>query len=258
MTLLFSCATVDSGHKGVEVTWGGETNMKEVYPEGTSSGFHWMFDDMIEYDIREHTLVKKFSFNDRDKMVTTVEVSMDYNLIGEKVNLLHTKIVDVDTKILTSLQSACKEVIPQYSAAELNTSHRVEAENKLKEILSKELPEFYVNLARIRMTDVDLPDGVSDLAEQTAVQIGKNELATKMEAEQVSKAKAKVALAKGDYEASLLNAKTKDLMSQPKMLELKRVENEGLMWEGFLKHGNSPYGENNMFGVSTNIVKGLK
>ena len=29
-----SCETVPPGHKGVEVSWGGETNLSKVYGEG--------------------------------------------------------------------------------------------------------------------------------------------------------------------------------------------------------------------------------
>jgi hypothetical protein len=31
-----------------------------------------------------------------------------------------------------------------------------------------------------------------------------------------------------------------------------------LKWEGFAKHGKSPYGDNNIFGSETSIIKGLK
>ena len=65
VTLSFgSCTTVDSGHAGVEVSWGGETNMNAVYNEGMSTGLHWIWDDMVEYDVREKTLVERFEFND--------------------------------------------------------------------------------------------------------------------------------------------------------------------------------------------------
>lgn len=255
---LNSCQTVKSGHKGVEVSWGGKTNLDMVYPEGMSIGLHWVWDDMIEYDVREKTMVQKFEFNDKNNMVTSVELSLDYNLDPNKINILHTQITDIETKIIKTLKSAGKEVVPQYSAVELNITKREDAENKLNEILSRELSEFYVVSARVQMTDVDIPAKVAELAEQTAVQIGRNELALKKEAEQTALAKAKVAEAQGNYDAGILNAKTKDLLSQPKMIELQKVENERIMWEGFRQHGKSPYGDNNMFGVETSIVKGLR
>jgi hypothetical protein len=223
------------------------------------TGIHWMFDDMIEYDVREHTLVAEFQFNDKNDMMVTVAMALDYNLSPSEVNLMHSKINDINLKIQTSLSAAAKVVVPQFSAVDLNKHGRTLAENMLDSLLAKELPEFYVQYKRIRITDVNIPDGISQLAEQTAVQLGRNELASKKEAEKVSLAKALVAEAQGNYEAGLLNAKTKDLMSQPKMLEMMRLENEKILAEGYNKHGRSIYGENNIFGENAGaIIKGLK
>ena len=263
---LTSCETVAPGHKGVEVSWGGETNMDVIYPEGMTGGFHWIWDEIVEYDVREKTIVHKFEFNDKNNMITKVEISLDYNLHPEKVNLLHTGITDIETKIVKTLKSAGKEVVPQYSAVELNITKRTEAEEKLKAILAEEFPDFYVELARVQMTDVDIPAKVAALAEQTAVQLGQNELATKKEAEQVSLAKAavakakgvadaKVMKAKGDYEAAQYEAKAKKLLSTPANIKLMEAEAD-LNWS---KKGVSKYGTNNMYGVSSAaVIKGLK
>jgi len=256
---LGSCTTVDSGHKGIEVSWGGETNMEKIYPEGMSGGLHWVWDEMVEYDVREHTIVKVFEFNDKNDMVTKVQLALDYNLNPEQLQLLHTKINDVAIKIGTSLSSAAKEVVPQYSATDLNRHQRAVAEKALSKILEEELPEFYVQFKRVRITDVDIPLAVSKLATQTAVQIGKNELASKKEEEQKNLASARIAKSKGDFESAQYDAKTKDILSQPKMLELQRVENERIIAEGFKAHGKSIYGENNYFGAGAPVLlKSLK
>jgi hypothetical protein len=92
--------------------------------------------------------------------------------------------------------------------------------------------------------DVDIPKAVAQLAEQTAVQLGKNELALKKEAEQVALAAANVAKAKGEYEAAEFDVKTKQLMSQPKLLELYQAETDRI----WAQKGVSPYGNNNVFG----------
>lgn len=249
-----SCEGVKPGHKGVEVSFGGKTNTNKVYDEGLNVGLHWIYDHIVEYDVREKTMVHRFEFNDKNNMITTVELSLDYNLNPNKVNLLHTQITDVETKIIKTLKSAGKEVVPQYSAVELNINKRTEAEAKLSKIMQEELPEFYVEFARVQMTDVDIPKKVADLAEETAVQLGRNELAKKKEAEQVALAKAKVATAQGNYDAGLLDAKTKKLLSQPAILELKRLEVE-MEWA---KKGVSKYGNNNVFGSDVGILKGLK
>jgi predicted GNAT family acetyltransferase len=252
--VMTSCATVESGHKGVEVSWGGETNLNIVHPEGMSTGAHWIWDDIVEYDVRERTMTHRFEFNDKNNMVTEVEFALDYRLNPSKVNILHSQITDVETKIIKTLKSAGKEVVPQYSAVELNITKRVEAEEMIARVVSDELPEFYVEFKRIQMTDVDIPKAVADLAEETAVQLGRNDLATKKEAEQVALAKARVAKSEGNYNAAIFDAKTKKIMSAPEMLKLKQLEIE----QTWANKGVSKYGSNNVFGAETRILKGLK
>lgn len=246
--LTVSCTTVDSGHKGVKVTWGGETDLQKVYPEGMDAGISWLWNSMIEYDVREKTMVHIFEFNDKNNMETGVEFALDYKLNPKFVNVLHVEITDVETKIIKTLKSAGKEVVPQYSAVELNINKRAEAEAKLADIISEELPEFYVEFARIQMTDVDIPAAVAELATQTAVQLGKNELASKLKEEKQNKAAAIIAEAKGNFEAAEYDAKTKDVLSQPKMLKLFELENQRIIAQGYKEHGKSIFGSNNWFG----------
>jgi hypothetical protein len=254
IVLSVACTSVDSGHKGVKEEWGGKTDLTQVYPEGMHWGLNWMFDDMIQYEVKEKTMVHRFQFNDKNNMVTTVELALDYAYDANKLTYLHVGITDVETKIIKTLKSAGKEVVPQYSAIELNISKRVEAENKLSEIIKHELPEFYIEFKRVQMTDVDIPKAVAQLAEDTAVQLGKNELAKKKEAEEIANAKALVAKAEGEYEAAKFNEKTKALMSKPKYLELYKAETERI----WAKKGVSPWGNNNVFGTLPSLYKTVK
>lgn len=253
MFLFTACTTVQPGHKGVKVYWGGKTDLDYVLPEGMEIGISWLWNSCVEYDVREKTLVEKFVFNDARNMETSVEIALDYNLDPDKVNLIHTKIADIDTKIMKTLKSAGKEVVPQYTASELNLKKRKEAETALQDIIQKELPEFYVNFARVQITDVDIPAAIAEVAQETAIQEGKNALAAKKELEQTNLAKARIAEAKGKYDAALYDAKTKDILSSPKMLELKKLEIE-MEWA---KKGVSKYGNNNVFGANTSVLKGL-
>ena len=95
---------------------GGETNLSTVYPEGMNGGLHWVFDDMIEYDVREKTMVHVFEFNDKNNMSTKVELALDYNLNPSFVNKLHVEITDVETKIIKTLKSAGKSCTAVFSS----------------------------------------------------------------------------------------------------------------------------------------------
>jgi regulator of protease activity HflC (stomatin/prohibitin superfamily) len=238
-----SCTTVEPGHKGVEVSWGGKTNVETIYAEGMQWGLKWVWDDMVEYDVREKTMVQKFEFNDKNNMLTGVELALDYNLSPTELGKLHTKINDFETKIAKTVKSAAKEVIPQYTASELNLTKRSEAEQMISDILSRELPEFYINFARIQLTDVDIPQQIAQAAEATAKQLETN----KLEFE-------KVQAAENRFKAAEFDAKTKDILSQPKMLALYQLE----LQEKWIQKWNGSYGTNNVFGgdAGVSILKG--
>lgn len=249
---LTSCTGVESGHESPIISYGGETNMEKTLEEGMHFGLNYLWDSTPEYDIREQTMTIEDKYFDNNDMGTPVTVVIYFNPIKGKTNFLH-KNVGADyshTKLDPIARGALAKVIPHYTAQDLNKNKRDEAEVKLKEILAKEAGTIYINIARVQFTKVGIPDAVAKLATETAVQLGRNELASKKEAEQVALAKAKVALAQGDYDAGILNAKTKDIMSSPKMLEMMKIENERIMWEGYKKHGKSPFGESNIFGNS--------
>jgi regulator of protease activity HflC (stomatin/prohibitin superfamily) len=248
MALVFtSCTSVDPGNKGLKIEWGGKTDVTTIYPEGMHTGLSWMVDDMVQYDVRERTTVERMEFNDKNNMKTGVEVAVDYNPDPMQLGLLHTKVADFQTKVSKTIKSASKEVIPQYTASELNLTKRTEAEQKLSEILAKELPEFYMIFARVQLTDVDIPEAIATAAEQTAKQLELN----KLEGE-------KAVAAERKFEAAEWDSRTKAILSKPEMLELQRVENERIKWEGFKTHGKSPYGENNTFAVDLGFFKGIK
>ena len=64
----------------------------------------------------------------------------------------------------------------------------------------------------------------------------------------------KVALAKGNFEAAQYDAKTKEILSQPKLLELYRAETERIR----ATNGTSEYGQNNVFGSAQGILLNRK
>lgn len=245
-----SCTSVEPGHKGVEVSWGGETNMTKIYNEGLHSGVKWIFDDMVEYDCREKTTVVKFEFNDVNNMITGVEIAVDYSYNPEKVNILHTKIKDFETKLEKTIKSAAKEVIPNYTAVDLNLTKRGDAENKLSKILEIELPNFYALFYRVQITDVDIPKSISDQAQLTAEQIEKNKLASQMAEEKTNLADAVVAEAKGRAEAAKYEAQRLNQVTSPQMLKFKELE---VLME-YAKQGISPYGSNNVFGNTNSLL----
>lgn len=247
----FSCETVSPGHKGVEVSFGGETNINKIYSEGMHWGLHWIGDDLVEYDVREQTITYDFEFNDANNMITGVEVAVDFSYDPMKVNILHTKITDIEAKLEKTIKSAGKEVIPSYGAVDLNLTKRGEAEERLAKMLTKELPEFYLVLYRVQITDVDIPTTISDQAKKTAEQIERNKLAAQMAEEKTNLGNAQVAEAMANAEAAKYEAEAARFLSTPQLLKLKELEVQ-LKWA---EKGVSPYGNNNVFGSGVSLVR---
>lgn len=238
-----SCTSVDSKERGICKEWGGEVDVNKVYEPGMHTGVNWLWDDMVTFDVSQQTLVEKYEFNDKNNMGTGVEVSLDYSIDPKKVGYYYTKVTNPEVKLTKTLKSAAKEVIPQYTASELNLTKRQEAEQKLASILEKELPGFYMLFDRVQITDVDIPKAIAEAAEATAKQAELNKLA-----------ESKVTQAKNNLDAAKYDAEAKAILSKPEMLALKKLEVE-MEWA---KRATSPYGNNNVFGSETAIVRGLK
>lgn len=247
--LMCACTTVDSGYEAPIVSY-GETDMTKVLGEGVHWGLSYLWVDTPDYEIRNKPLIVKSIYFDNNNMKLPVTIAIYYNPIKGKTNYLHKNVGPdyQNDKLKALIDGALAKTIPQYSAEDLNIKDKAIAEKAILRLLQAEAKKIYVEVTDVQFSHVGIPDEVAEQAKRTAVQIGKNELATKMEAEKVSIAKAKVAEAQGNYDAGILNAKTQDLLSQPRMLEKLKIDNERIMWEGFKEHGHSPFGENNIFG----------
>lgn len=252
-TLLIGCTGVESGHTGVKIEMGGKTDMDQVYMEGLYTGIGWMWNDMVEYETKEQTITFSDVYLDYDGLKVPIDAVVYYRVQTQNVNKLHKEIGEdyVNRKIIPNINAAMKAVIPQYKSLELNTKYREEADAKLEDYLSKNLPEFYVDLVGVNITKVDIPSQISNQIIEKQVQDERNALAEKKKLEEENLAAARIAKADGDLEVAKREKQTRDMLSSPKMLELYRAETERI----WANNGVSPFGENNVFGNS-GILKG--
>jgi hypothetical protein len=128
--------------------------------------------------------------------------------------------------------------------------HRNVYEANVTKSLTKSLAAEGFILNNIAVLKMAIPDSYRDAINRKIKVI--QETATikskTIQAEQA--ALQKVAVAKGNYEAAQYDSKTKEIMSQPKLLELYKAETERI----WAQKGTSPYGTNNVFGSSSNIL----
>ena len=114
--------------------------------------------------------------------------------------------------------------------------------------MSKELPEFHVQFARIQITDVDIPKALADVAEQTAIQEGKNDLAAKKELSRPTELRELL------RRRNMMQPSTKP--KQKKFISTEDVRVEETEIEMEWAYSDFMHGSNNVFGAST-VIKGV-
>lgn len=253
--LLVSCTEVENGYKGVVYKpYSGGLDPAQVYPEGVDIGISWMWNDMITYDCRQHTTDIKTELLDKNGLDVPITASVFHRVIPNSIGKLHLeKGADYEaTYIYPVFEGVLKDVIGKYTAQELIVSKRQEAQDEMETLLKEAFAKNFLQCDDVIIRDIDLPVSISQAIEAKQVQEERNLKAEKFKVEKENLAAAQIAEAQGNYEAAKFDAKTKDILSQPKMLELKKLEIEE-MWA---KKGVSKYGNNNVFGASTTVLKG--
>jgi hypothetical protein len=256
-----SCSTVDSGHTGVHVSYGGSTNMEQTFEEGIHFGFHWLFDKMIDYDTRETTVSIENTLLDYDGLKVPVKVVLYYSAMPNSVNRIHKQIgPDYEKqKIMPIFEAALKNIIPKYKALELNREYRDKADEELSTYLRRELASVYCDLIRVNITSVDIPNDISEMIIAKQIQDEKNLLAEKINLENMNLGKAKLTKDSLEFLAAEYEAKKMKALSTKANLELKELEIREIEARGYEKHGSSKYGTNNWFGNnSASVLKTLK
>lgn len=254
VSLMTSCTEVENGERGVAYKpYNGGLDPDFVYGEGVDVGISWLWNEMITYNIRQQSLDMDMVLMDKEGLDVDISVTLLYRVIPNRIGFLHEeKGQDYqDSYVLPIAQSACKKIVAGFGAIELNVSKRDSAEILIKETISNIFAENnHLQVDNVMIKDVDLPDKIANAIIAKKEQDERNLLAEKKKLEEENLAQAAIAKAKGEYEAAEYTAKTKEILSQPKMLELKKLEIQEL----WAKKGVSPYGSNNVFGSGTGIL----
>ena len=225
IAFITSCEGVPAGHSAAYVDWGGATDMTQVYDEGMhTSPWLWLGADLENYDCREQTMTLKGNFLDFDGLDTDVEVILYYAAQPKNVNQLHSKFgPDYETKIKGIFKGAVQTEVAKHQALKLNREERPQAEAALTQELQPELESMFVDFKRIQVTDVDLPQKISDMIEQAKEQDEKNILAEKLKLEKENEGKALEAESIYALKAAKNNAETKRIMSRPETDHLHNI-----------------------------------
>jgi regulator of protease activity HflC (stomatin/prohibitin superfamily) len=266
-----SCTTADSSEVALVVDQIG--NDKGVPNIEMASGFIFYFpptQDVYMYPTSvQHKVwtasVDEDSPTDEHIDVTSgdgatfgLDVAINLQLERSAAPTLFTKYrVDMDELINTRVRNIVRKELLDNAvgfASDSLLQHRNVYEAGVTRTLTKSLAKEGFILNNIAVLKMSIPASYKKAIE-TKIRVIQETATIKsqtLQAEQT--ALKKVALAKGNYEAALYEAKTKAILSQPKMLELYRAETERVWAE----QGVSPYGSNNVFGAGTGIMLNRK
>jgi regulator of protease activity HflC (stomatin/prohibitin superfamily) len=183
-----------------------------------------------------------------------LDVAINLQLKRESAPMLFTKYrVGMEELIETRVRNIVRKELLDNAVSFASDSllqHRNVYEANVTRTLEKALDKEGFILNNIAVLKMDIPASYRKAIE-TKIKVIQETATIKSQTIQAEQtALKKVALAKGDYEAALYDAKTKEILSQPKLLELYRAETDRI----WAQKGKSPYGQNNVFGSTSGIL----
>jgi regulator of protease activity HflC (stomatin/prohibitin superfamily) len=183
-----------------------------------------------------------------------LDVSINLQLQRARAAELFIKYrVDMEDLINTRVRTIVRKELLDNAVSFASDSllqHRNVYEANVTKSLTATLEKEGFLLNNIAILKMDIPDSYRK-AINTKIKVIQETATIKSQTIQAEQtALKKVALAKGNYEAALYDAKTKEILSQPKLLELYRAETERI----WAQKGASPYGNNNVFGSVNGLL----
>lgn len=263
-----SCTIADSSEVAVVVNQLGDS--KGEPQVSVESGFVFYFpptQDVYKYPTKvEHKVwtadINEDSPTDEHIDVTSkdgatfgLDVALNYSIKRAMAGEVFKKYrLTLDELVNTRLKTIVrKELIDNatFFAADSLLQHRNVYEANVDKSVRAAFEKEGFELSNIAIIKMVVPESYKKAIEakikviqETAKAIAD---AKKAEAEALSK----VAVAKGNYDAALFDAKTKEIMSQPKMIELYNAETNRI----WANKGVSPYGNNNVFGMQPSLLR---
>lgn len=251
----FSGKTIKPGEEGFLFdSFGGGIDKTMTYSEGYIPYLPWK--EMITYNVQYKSYKYTAKVLDKDGTEVTVSVTVSAALLKGKSPFVHLKhgpgyeasVIDVQSS------GAIKDAIGRYGYEQIYGAKRENVESEIETSVRTSLAKENIHVAFAEVTDVDLPQAIASaiIAKQEQEQL--NLKAEKLKAYETNIAASTVEAARGRFETAEYDTKAKALMSQPAILRLKELEIE----EKWADKGVSRYGNNNVFGAGTTVIKGLK
>jgi len=158
--------TLQPGEKAVVFKpYTGGLDKENVY----GAGFHIIapWNKMIIYNVMEQTKEEKMNVLDKNSLSITMDVSIRYNPIYDKIGYLHETFGQgyPDVLVIPEVRSAVRSVTGRYTAEEIFSSKRMEVENTIKEETAKVLKENNIDLRALLIRSITMPPQIKEAIE---------------------------------------------------------------------------------------------
>ena len=256
-----SWTDVNPGEEGfIYRQYTGGIDQTNVYTEGTVFIAPW--NEMITYNILQQSRNYSSKVMEKNGMEIGIDVTINYNPMQNntaKLHLKHGKAFEssfIDAKV----RGVIKDVIGRYTYEEIYSTKREALETEMDTIFQSEFPANFISYNFCEIADVNLPENVKVAITEKETQKQRNQKAKELEEEQQYLANAEIMKAEGEKKAAILRAQGRAEEIRLVQQQLTRSPNyiELVKWKGYADGKGSPYGQDNVFGAGTSVIKGLK
>ncbi|MEC8969057.1 MAG: prohibitin family protein [Bacteroidota bacterium] len=261
IVFFMSWTDINPGEEGfIYRPYGGGIDQETYYTEGTYLIAPW--NEMITYNTLQQSREYSSKVMEKNGMEIGIDVTINYNPMKggtARLHLKHGKSYEssyIDAKV----RGVIKDVIGRYEYEEIYSTKRESLETEMDNMFESEFPDNFITYNFCEIADVNLPENVKTAITEKETQKQRNQKAKELEQEQVYLANAEVQKAEGEKKAAILRAEGKAEEIRLVQSQLAKSPNyvELVKWKGYAEGKGSPYGENNVFGAGTSVIKGLK
>ena len=261
IVFFMSWTDINPGEEGfIYRPYGGGIDQETYYSEGTYLIAPW--NEMITYNTLQQSREYSSKVMEKNGMEIGIDVTINYNPMKggtARLHLKHGKSYEssyIDAKV----RGVIKDVIGRYEYEEIYSTKRESLETEMDNMFESEFPDNFITYNFCEIADVNLPENVKTAITEKETQKQRNQKAKELEQEQVYLANAEVQKAEGEKKAAILRAEGKAEEIRLVQSQLAKSPNyvELVKWKGYAEGKGSPYGENNVFGAGTSVLKGFK
>ncbi len=238
--ILAACEQIDTGHRGVKVTW-GEVNIKDGSLKEGLYFYNPITSSIIELDTRTQRWEGKTNTYTKDVQQSDITFVVNYNLDRDNAHLVYRDVGYRWDKVLVpqAIEGVLKQVIGQYDAVDL-ISNRQKATAVAQAAIAASLKDKGVIVTRFEMTNIGYLKDFEKSVEQKVIAVQKaveEQNRTKQIEEQ-----AKQKIISAQAEARSIQIRAQALSSNQKLVEWETVQMLKEKWNGQLPQivmGNS-------------------